>query len=86
MNRVPVSFLIALALVSVRQLTASTAAEIVVSIPDQTMALLDGEKVLARFRVSTSKFGNGDNVGSYRTPLGTLFVSGNSVTICRLAR
>ena len=76
MNRVLVSFLIALALVAVRQLTASTAAEIVVSIPDQTLALLDGEKVLARYRVSTSKFGNGDNVGSYRTPLGTLFVSG----------
>jgi lipoprotein-anchoring transpeptidase ErfK/SrfK len=76
MNRVLVSFLIALALVAVRPLTASTAAEIVVSIPDQTLALLDGEKVLARYRVSTSKFGNGDNVGSYRTPLGTLFVSG----------
>src|SRR6266567_4466302 len=76
MNRVRVSFLIALALVAVRQLTASTAAEIVVSIPDQTLALLDGEKVLARYRVSTSKFGTGDTVGSYRTPLGTLFVSG----------
>jgi lipoprotein-anchoring transpeptidase ErfK/SrfK len=76
MNRVPVSFLIALALVAVRQLTASTAAEIVVSIPDQTLALLDRDRVMARYRVSTSKFGNGDNVGSYRTPLGTLFVSG----------
>ncbi len=76
MNRVLVSFLIALALVAVRQLTASTAAEIVVSVPDQTLALLDGEKVLARYRVSTSKFGNGDNIDSYRTPLGTLFVSG----------
>jgi lipoprotein-anchoring transpeptidase ErfK/SrfK len=76
MNRVRVSFLIALALVAVRQLTASTAAEIVVSIPDQTLALLDRDRVMARYRVSTSKFGNGDNVGSYRTPLGTLFVSG----------
>src|SRR6266536_5981921 len=76
MNRVRVLFLIALALVAVRQLTASTAAEIVVSIPDQTLALLDGDRVRARYRVSTSKFGNGDNVGSYRTPLGTLFVSG----------
>ena len=72
----PVSFLVAFALVAVRPLTASTAAEIVVSVPDQTLALLDGEKVLARYRVSTSKFGNGDNIGSYRTPLGTLFVSG----------
>ena len=76
MNRMRVSFLIALALVAVRQLTASTAAEIVVSIPDQALALLNGDRVMARYRVSTSKFGNGDNVGSYRTPLGTLFVSG----------
>src|SRR6266513_1034833 len=76
MNRVHVSFLIALALVAVRQLTASTAAEIVVSIPDQTLALLEGQRVMARYRVSTSKFGNSDNVGSYRIPLGTLFVSG----------
>jgi len=44
MNRVLVSFLIALALVAVRPLTASTAAEIVVSVPDQTLALLDGKK------------------------------------------
>jgi lipoprotein-anchoring transpeptidase ErfK/SrfK len=73
---VRVSFLIALALVTVRQLTASPAAEIVVSIPDQTLAVVDGEKVLVRYPVSTSRFGNGDNVGSYRTPLGTLFVSG----------
>ncbi len=76
MNRVRVLFLIAFALVGVPQLTASTAAEIVVSIPDQTLAVLDGDRVRARYRVSTSKFGNGDNVGSYRTPLGTLFVSG----------
>jgi lipoprotein-anchoring transpeptidase ErfK/SrfK len=75
MNRVRVLFLIAFALVGVPQLTASTAAEIVVSIPDQTLAVLDGDRVRARYRVSTSKFGNGDNDGSYRTPLGTLFVS-----------
>jgi hypothetical protein len=32
--------------------------------------------VVARYPVSTSKFGLGDSAGSYRTPLGTLFVSG----------
>ena len=74
MNRAPI--LILTSLVAARAVNPSTAAEIVVSIPDQTLALLDEEKVLARYRVSTSKFGNGDNVGSYRTPLGTLFVSG----------
>jgi hypothetical protein len=32
--------------------------------------------LIAWYRVSTSKFGNGDNVGGYQTPLGMLFVSG----------
>ena len=32
--------------------------------------------MIACYRVSTSRFGNGDSAGSYRTPLGTLFVSG----------
>ena len=46
-----------------------------VSIPDQTLALVDRGKLIARYRISTSKFGIGDSSGSYRTPLGTLFVS-----------
>src|SRR6266404_3658485 len=50
--------------------------EIVVSVPDQTLAVIDHRKLVARYPVSTSKFGLGDGVGSYRTPLGTLFVSG----------
>ena len=54
----------------------SVAAEIFVSVPDQEMALLDREKVVARYPISTSKFGLGDGAGTYRTPLGTLFVSG----------
>jgi hypothetical protein len=54
----------------------SPAAEIVVSVPDQQLALLDRGKVVARYPVSTSKFGVGDGIGTYRTPLGTLFVSG----------
>jgi len=32
-------------------------------------------KIVRRFPVSTSKFGTGDAVGSYRTPLGVTFVS-----------
>ncbi|HKS30932.1 MAG TPA: L,D-transpeptidase [Chthoniobacterales bacterium] len=54
----------------------STGTELIVSIPDQTVALVDGGDVIAHYRVSTSKFGNGDSAGSYRTPLGTLFVFG----------
>ena len=54
----------------------SVAAEIFVSVPDQELALLDRGKVIARYPISTSKFGLGDGSGTYRTPLGTLFVSG----------
>ena len=49
--------------------------EIVVSVSDQELALIARGKVIKRFPVSTSKFGTGDAVGSYRTPLGETFVS-----------
>jgi hypothetical protein len=42
-----------------------------VSVPEQRMVVLDDErKPLASYPVSTSKFGLGDERGSYRTPLG----------------
>ena len=54
----------------------SLAAEMIVSVPEQKLAVIDRGKLIARFPVSTSKFGVGDQPGSYQTPLGTLFVSG----------
>lgn len=54
----------------------SPAAEIFVSVPDQELILVDQARLIARYPVSTSKFGIGDGVATYRTPLGTLFVSG----------
>jgi hypothetical protein len=59
-----------------RAYALSVAAEIFVSVPDQELALLDRGKLIARYPISTSKFGLGDGSGTYRTPLGTLFVSG----------
>jgi len=56
-------------------LAAGFAPEIVVSVADQELALIARGKVVKRFPVSTSKFGTGDAVGSYRTPLGETFVS-----------
>jgi len=53
----------------------SFAPEIAVSVADQELALIARGKVVKRFPVSTSKFGTGDAVGSYRTPLGETFVS-----------
>jgi len=48
---------------------------VVVSIPDQTLALIDGGIVVSRFPVSTSKFGLGDRPGTYATPLGTMAIA-----------
>jgi lipoprotein-anchoring transpeptidase ErfK/SrfK len=50
--------------------------ELIVSVADQELALVQHGNAVARYPVSTSKFGLGDSAGSYRTPLGTLFVSG----------
>jgi len=47
----------------------------VISVPDQELAVLSRGKIVTRFPVSTSKFGTGDGVGTYRTPLGTFFIS-----------
>ena len=50
--------------------------DIVVSISDQKLAIVERGKIIASYLISTSKFGTGDTAGSYRTPLGVLFVSG----------
>src|ERR1700738_5097084 len=52
----------------------STATEIVISVPDQQLAVIDRGKLISKYPISTSKFGLGDGNGSYRTPLGVLFV------------
>jgi len=54
---------------------APLSADMIVSVPDQELALVDRGKLIARYSISTSKFGTGDSNASYRTPLGTLFVS-----------
>ncbi len=58
---------------TLRALSAAT--EIVISVPDQQLAVIDRGKLISKYAISTSKFGLGDGNGTYRTPLGTLFVS-----------
>jgi lipoprotein-anchoring transpeptidase ErfK/SrfK len=48
--------------------------EIIVSVKDQQLLLKTDGKVEALYPVSTSKFGIGDRLGSYATPLGKFFV------------
>src|ERR1043166_1855006 len=65
-------------LVSIGSFAADAAplsTDMIVSVPDQALALVDRGKLIARYSISTSKFGTGDFAASYRTPLGTLFVS-----------
>jgi lipoprotein-anchoring transpeptidase ErfK/SrfK len=54
---------------------APLSADMIVSVPDQALAVVDRGKLIARYSISTSKFGTDDSNASYRTPLGTLFVS-----------
>jgi lipoprotein-anchoring transpeptidase ErfK/SrfK len=67
--------LICLAAAILHPTRAAAAPSIVVSVPDQTLALIDNGVVTAKFPVSTSKFGLGDNPGSYATPLGSLEIA-----------
>jgi lipoprotein-anchoring transpeptidase ErfK/SrfK len=48
---------------------------IVVSVPDQRLALVENGLTLAQFPISTSKFGLGDRPRSYATPLGMMEVA-----------
>src|SRR4051812_49887632 len=50
-------------------------ASIVVSVPEQTLAVVDGGAVRERFRISTSKYGLGDKPNSYATPVGSLEIA-----------
>ncbi len=56
-------------------LALSAATEIIISVPDQQLALINRGKLISKYAISTSRFGLGDGNGTYRTPLGTLFVS-----------
>ena len=48
--------------------------ELVISVPDQEMAILENGKATERYTISTSRFGIGDDLNSYKTPLGLLWV------------
>ena len=48
---------------------------VIISVKDQKLALLEREKLVATYPVSTSKYGLGDWRGSYRTPLGEMEIA-----------
>jgi hypothetical protein len=48
--------------------------QVLISVPDQRLAVVCNGQLVARFPVSTSRYGTGDRWGSYQTPLGDLRV------------
>lgn len=47
----------------------------IISVADQQLRIMDGDRIIAQFPVSTSKFGLGDSFNSFRTPLGRFEVA-----------
>ena len=45
-----------------------------VSVPEQTLRLMEGQNVVTSYTISTSKFGLGSEDGSNRTPLGNFAI------------
>ena len=54
---------------------ASAAPALVVSVPDQKLAVIDNGQPIAQFPISTSRYGLGDRPGSYATPVGLLEIA-----------
>jgi hypothetical protein len=48
---------------------------VVISVPDQKLAVLVNGKVSRSYKISTSRYGEGDSWGSWQTPLGHLEVA-----------
>jgi len=63
------------ALVSVAP-ASTPSVQIVISVPDQKLAVLVNGKIYRDYRISTSRYGEGDNWGSWRTPTGMLEIAG----------
>ncbi len=55
--------------------TVDTRHQVIISVPDQRMAVLEDGAPLATYPVSTSKFGLGDLPGTSWTPLGKLEIA-----------
>ena len=49
--------------------------QVFISVSEQKLALVVNGRVLRTYRVSTSRYGEGDYLGSWRTPLGRLAVA-----------
>src|SRR6201984_3597327 len=63
--------------VSIAPLPAPTpSVELVISVSDQKLAVVGNGKIYKDYHISTSRYGEGDNWGSWRTPTGMLQIAG----------
>ncbi len=67
--------LVSLALIITSCVAPDTRHHVVISVPQQRMAVLDNGTLLTTFAVSTSKFALGDSPGSLGTPLGEMEIA-----------
>ncbi len=67
-------FLLSLPLLAAQARAINFGPEIVISVRDQRLAILEDGSATGTFTVSTSRFGIGDQPNSYKTPLGLLWV------------
>ena len=70
----PLGWLLALLLCAATARAVNFGTEIVISVKDQQMAVLENGTASGTFVISTSRFGVGDELNSYKTPLGLLWV------------
>lgn len=62
------------ALLAEEPVPAISSVQAIVSVADQKIAVLRDGQVIAKYPISTSRFGLGDRAGSYKTPVGKLRV------------
>jgi len=74
--RATILALLCLAALSTRLLAQSSDIRAIVSVPDQRLAVVENGYTIARFPVSTSRYGVGDSFNSFATPLGCMVVAG----------
>jgi hypothetical protein len=67
-------------------LALSAATEIIISVPDQQLALIDRGKLISKYAISTSRFGLGDGNGLIERPSAHCLFQRSSVIICRPVR
>ena len=70
----PLGWLLALLLCAATARAVNFGPEIVISVKDQQMAVLENGTASGTFVISTSRFDVGDELNSYKTPLGLLWV------------